>query len=95
MRLYKDDRVHAFGVTLDVHLVFTVVNFEYYLIIIAMRYSLPLMAALAATAAANGPAAVAEKRAEKMYTLELGPGETVEVTEDEKFQMIDVREPKT
>jgi leucyl aminopeptidase len=53
------------------------------------------MAALAATAAANGPAAAVEKRAEKMYTLELGPGETVEVTEDEKFQMIDVREPKT
>lgn len=58
-----------------------------------MRYSLPIMAALAATAAANGP--VVEKRAEKMYTLELGPGETVEVTEDEKFQMIDVCEPKT
>lgn len=51
------------------------------------------MAALAATAAANGP--VAEKRAEKMYTLELGPGETVEVTEDEKFQMIDVCETRT
>ncbi|KAJ4115321.1 hypothetical protein NW768_011173 [Fusarium equiseti] len=51
-----------------------------------MRYSVPLMAALAATATATAPS---EKRAEKLFTLEIAAGETVEVTEDEKFQMID------
>ncbi|KAH7186211.1 uncharacterized protein B0J16DRAFT_400232 [Fusarium flagelliforme] len=51
-----------------------------------MRYSVPLMAALAATATATAPS---EKRAEKLFTLETAAGETVEVTEDEKFQMID------
>jgi leucyl aminopeptidase len=48
------------------------------------------MAALAATATATAPS---EKRAEKLFTLETAAGETVEVTEDEKFQMIDVRHP--
>ena len=52
-----------------------------------MRYSVPLMAALAATATATAPP---QKRAEKLFTLETAAGETVEVTEDEKFQMIDV-----
>ncbi|RFN48845.1 bacterial leucyl aminopeptidase [Fusarium flagelliforme] len=51
-----------------------------------MRYSVPFMAALAATATATAPY---EKRAEKLFTLETAAGETVEVTEDEKFQMID------
>ncbi|CAG7558795.1 unnamed protein product [Fusarium equiseti] len=51
-----------------------------------MRYSVPLMAALAATATATAPS---EKRTEKLFTLETAAGETVEVTEDEKFQMID------
>lgn len=54
-----------------------------------MRYSIPLMAALAASATAT-PAEAMGKRAEKLFTLETAPGETVEVTEDEKFQMIDV-----
>ncbi|KAM0541241.1 hypothetical protein ACHAPJ_013329 [Fusarium lateritium] len=54
-----------------------------------MRCAIPLMAALAASATATSPAAANEKRAEKIYTLEIGPGKTVEVTEDEKFQMID------
>jgi hypothetical protein len=36
------------------------------------------------------PAEAVEERAVKMYTLETAPGETVEVTEDEKIQMIDV-----
>lgn len=52
-----------------------------------MRYSFPLIAALAATATAN---VSEEKREPKLFTLETAPGETVEVTEDEKFQMIDV-----
>ncbi|KAJ4009447.1 hypothetical protein NW752_009035 [Fusarium irregulare] len=51
-----------------------------------MRYSVPLMAALAASATATAPP---QKRAEKLFTLETAAGETVEVTEDEKFQMID------
>jgi leucyl aminopeptidase len=55
-----------------------------------MRYSIPLMAALAASATATAPADAMEKRAEKLFTLETAPGETIEVTEDEKFQMIDV-----
>ncbi|KAK2673962.1 hypothetical protein RAB80_011505 [Fusarium oxysporum f. sp. vasinfectum] len=53
-----------------------------------MRYTVPLMAALAASATATAPIG-AGKRAQKLYTLETAPGETVEVTEDEKFQMID------
>lgn len=52
-----------------------------------MRYSIPLVAALAATVSATGSD---EKRETKLFTLETAPGETVEVTEDEKFQMIDV-----
>lgn len=48
------------------------------------------MAALAASATATAPIG-AGKRAQKLYTLETAPGETVEVTEDEKFKMIDVR----
>lgn len=48
------------------------------------------MAALAASATATAPIG-SGKRAQKLYTLETAPGETVEVTEDEKFQMIDVR----
>ena len=51
-----------------------------------MRYSVPLVAAFAASASAVAPS-------EKMYTLETAPGETVVVTEDEKFQMIDVGPP--
>ena len=58
-----------------------------------MRCAIPLMAALAASATATSPAAANEKRAEKIYTLEIGPGKTVEVTEDEKFQMIYVSCP--
>ncbi|RGP79803.1 bacterial leucyl aminopeptidase [Fusarium longipes] len=54
-----------------------------------MRYSIPLMAALAASATATAPAEAMNKRADKLFTLETAPGETVEVTEDEKFQMID------
>lgn len=54
-----------------------------------MRYTVPLMAALAASATATAPIG-AGKRTQKLYTLETAPGETVEVTEDEKFQMIDV-----
>ncbi|KAG5795856.1 hypothetical protein H9Q69_005074 [Fusarium xylarioides] len=53
-----------------------------------MRYTVALMAALAASATATAPIG-AGKRAQKLYTLETAPGETVEVTEDEKFQMID------
>lgn len=52
-----------------------------------MRYSIPLVAALAATVSANSSE---EKGETKLFTLETAPGETVEVTEDEKFQMIDV-----
>jgi leucyl aminopeptidase len=55
-----------------------------------MRYTVPLMAALAASATATAPIG-SGKRAQELYTLETAPGETVEVTEDEKFQMIDVR----
>ncbi|KAK7408933.1 hypothetical protein QQX98_008877 [Neonectria punicea] len=51
-----------------------------------MRYTTPLIAALAASASATAPPA---ERAEKLFTLEIAPGKTVEVTEDEKFQMID------
>lgn len=55
-----------------------------------MRYSVPLLTALAASATATAPADAVEKRGEKLFTLETAPGETVEVTEDKKFQMIDV-----
>lgn len=48
-----------------------------------MRYSGLLAAAFAASASAAASG-------EKMYTLETAPGKTVVVTEDEKFQMIDV-----
>lgn len=57
-----------------------------------MRYSIPLVAALAAASSATGSD---EKRETKLFTLETAPGETVEVTEDEKFQMIDVSEVAT
>ncbi|KAM5345945.1 hypothetical protein ACJ41O_011806 [Fusarium nematophilum] len=53
-----------------------------------MRYATPLLAALAVSASASAVPAVQE-RADKLFTLEIAPGETVEVTEDEKFQMID------
>ncbi|KAL4724349.1 hypothetical protein ACLX1H_008963 [Fusarium chlamydosporum] len=55
-----------------------------------MRYSVPLLTALAASATATAPADAVEKRGEKLFTLETAPGETVEVTEDKKFQMIDL-----
>ncbi|KAH7305869.1 hypothetical protein B0I35DRAFT_399807 [Stachybotrys elegans] len=48
-----------------------------------MRYSTALIAALAATASAT------TAPLPKMYTLEIAPGETIEVTEEEKFKMID------
>ncbi|CAG9988192.1 unnamed protein product [Clonostachys byssicola] len=49
-----------------------------------MRYLGPILAALAATASATAPLA-----REKLYVLEVAPGEVIEVTEDEKFKMID------
>lgn len=52
-----------------------------------MRYTAPILAALAATATATAPT----ERATKLFTLETAPGVTVEVTEEEKFQMMDVR----
>lgn len=55
-----------------------------------MRYTVPLVVALAASVSAAVPKAPIEQRADKLFTLEIAPGETVEVTEDEKFQMIDV-----
>ena len=55
-----------------------------------MRYTAPLIAALAATASATAPASSLEQRKTTLYTLELAAGETVEVDEDTKFQMIDV-----
>lgn len=54
-----------------------------------MRYTVPLIAALAATASATAPEDVKRENTE-LFTLEIAPGETVEVTEDEKFRMIDV-----
>ncbi|KAF5018457.1 hypothetical protein F66182_9554 [Fusarium sp. NRRL 66182] len=54
-----------------------------------MRYTIPLVTALATSATATAPVANVERSAAKLYTLELSPGETVEVTEDKKFQMID------
>lgn len=56
-----------------------------------MRYTVPLVVALAASVSAAVPKAPLQERADKLFTLEVAPGETVEVTEDEKFQMIDVR----
>ncbi|KAL2752317.1 hypothetical protein ACRALDRAFT_1044431 [Sodiomyces alcalophilus JCM 7366] len=50
-----------------------------------MRYTAPILAALAATATATSPM----EHAAKLFTLETAPGETVEVTEEEKFRMID------
>lgn len=55
-----------------------------------MRYTVPLVVALAASVSAAVPKAPLRERADKLFTLEIAPGETVEVTEDEKFQMIDV-----
>lgn len=55
-----------------------------------MRYTVPLVVALAASVSAAVPSAPLGERADKLFTLEIAPGETVEVTEDEKFQMIDV-----
>jgi leucyl aminopeptidase len=54
-----------------------------------MRYSVPLITVLAATTSATAPQE-AKRDGAKLFTLEIAPGETVEVTEDEKFQMIDV-----
>ncbi|KAI6779281.1 uncharacterized protein J7T54_001011 [Emericellopsis cladophorae] len=54
-----------------------------------MRYSIPIVAAFAASASCMAPSEALEERAVKLYTLETAPGETVEVTEDEKIQMID------
>ncbi|WAO96351.1 Peptide hydrolase [Fusarium falciforme] len=54
-----------------------------------MRYTVPLVVALAASVSAAVPRAPLGERADKLFTLEIAPGETVEVTEDEKFQMID------
>ncbi|KAK0388904.1 hypothetical protein NLU13_2481 [Sarocladium strictum] len=53
-----------------------------------MRYTVPLIAALAATASATAPEDVKRENTE-LFTLEIAPGETVEVIEDEKFRMID------
>ena len=53
-----------------------------------MRYSSALVAALAASASATAPM----ERA-KLVTLEFAPGDTRVVTEDEKFELIDVRPP--
>jgi hypothetical protein len=50
-----------------------------------MRFSTPLMAAFAASASATAP-----MERTTMFTLEVAPGETIEVTEEEKFKMIDV-----
>lgn len=55
-----------------------------------MRYTTPLVAALAASVSATVSQG-AKREDAKLFTLEIAPGETVEVTEDEKFQMIDVR----
>ncbi|KAH7239850.1 hypothetical protein FSOLCH5_014226 [Fusarium solani] len=54
-----------------------------------MRYTVPLVVALAASVSAAVPRAPLGERADKLFTLEIAPGKTVEVTEDEKFQMID------
>lgn len=52
-----------------------------------MRFS-NLLAALAASSVAAEPI----KRDEtKLFTLETAPGETVTVTEEEKWEMMDVR----
>lgn len=53
-----------------------------------MRCYTPLVAALAACVSATAPA----ERSTKMFTLETAPGKTVEVTEEEKFEMMDVSE---
>jgi leucyl aminopeptidase len=44
-----------------------------------MRYTAPLIAALAATASAT---TAPISRAAKVYTLEIAPGETIEVNEE-------------
>lgn len=49
-----------------------------------MRLIAPTILAFAATALA------ATSQDEKVYTLELGPGETIEVTEEGKLKLIDV-----
>lgn len=51
-----------------------------------MRFSVPVLAALATSATAT-TAPIARTT---MFTLEIAPGETIEVTEDEKFALIDV-----
>lgn len=58
-----------------------------------MRYTVPLLSALAAFVSAAAPASSLQEREPKLYTLEIGPDKTVEFTEDEKFQMIDVSCP--
>jgi leucyl aminopeptidase len=52
-----------------------------------MRYTAPLIAALAASASAT---TAPIGRGAKVYTLETAPGQTIEVTEEEKFKLIDV-----
>lgn len=54
-----------------------------------MRVTVPLAATLAAVASATASQSTKDHGG-KLYTLEIAPGQTVEVTEDEKFQMIDV-----
>ncbi|KAH7361946.1 bacterial leucyl aminopeptidase [Plectosphaerella cucumerina] len=51
-----------------------------------MRYSSALVAALAAGASATAPM---QERADKLFTLEFGPGDVRVVTEDEKFKLRD------
>ncbi|KAM0269861.1 hypothetical protein ACHAQH_009612 [Verticillium albo-atrum] len=50
-----------------------------------MRYSAPVLAALVASVSATAPIG----RAVKMLTLETSPGVTIEVTEEQKFEMMD------
>jgi hypothetical protein len=57
-----------------------------------MRYSSALVAALAAGASATAPM---QERADKLFTLEFGPGDVRVVTEDEKFKLRDVRTTTT
>lgn len=51
-----------------------------------MRFSAPVLAAFAASASAT----TAPIQRTTMFTLEVAPGETIEVTEEEKFDLIDV-----
>jgi bacterial leucyl aminopeptidase len=51
-----------------------------------MRFSAPVLAAFAASASAT----TAPIQRTTTFTLEVAPGEVIEVTEDEKFALIDV-----